>query len=172
MKSRAALSIKSLIVLSVIGTVSFNIYTKTHGASFEYNTNTELVQAFNKETEKAALVETTNKVFNNEIKTQEYKIEMGVYEQMHKLANSLIVSVDGEVWGEEKITKESVRVLKEKVEKNNNLFGKAAYSEIMNIISRWEKSDYSQGVEDHNYVWKQLGGSIGRAKELREEYRK
>ena len=40
---------------------------------------------------------------------------------------------------------------------------KEKYVEILN---RWEKGDFSQAVEEHDYMWEQAGGeSAGKAKD-------
>lgn len=35
---------------------------------------------------------------------------------------------------------------------------------LREIVVRWQQGDFSQIVDDHNYVWDLLGGTVGRAK--------
>ena len=40
---------------------------------------------------------------------------------------------------------------------------KEKYVEILN---RWEKGDFSQAVEEHDYMWEQAGGESGKSKKI------
>ncbi len=36
---------------------------------------------------------------------------------------------------------------------------------LFSIINRWEKGDFSQTVEEHNFLWSLQGGDTGKATE-------
>lgn len=36
---------------------------------------------------------------------------------------------------------------------------------LFSIINRWEKGDFSQTVEEHNFLWNLEGGDTGKATE-------
>lgn len=60
------------------------------------------------------------------------------------------------------------------VEENKSEINKVDKSEkevFLNILDTWKHKDFSNGVQAHNYAWKRLNGQIGRAKELREQYK-
>jgi len=42
---------------------------------------------------------------------------------------------------------------------------------LLGILYRWKSNDFSQGVFDHNYVWNKLGGTLGKAIELKDIYK-
>ena len=36
-------------------------------------------------------------------------------------------------------------------------------SDLLQILAKWEREDFSQIDHDHNYFWKKQGGTIGKA---------
>ena len=40
---------------------------------------------------------------------------------------------------------------------------------MLEVLTRWENNDFSQAVEEHNYFWRKLGGTVGKAISLKEE---
>ena len=83
-----------------------------------------------------------------------------VADYMHQLANSLIIAEDDEIWGVKPMTKNNI----EKAFKMATNAPSSEHNKIMlKIISNWQKCDFSNIVEDHNVVWKMLGGTIGKA---------
>jgi hypothetical protein len=90
-----------------------------------------------------------------------------IIEHMHKMANARIIAVDGEVWGEEPMDPEVI---------NGLLLAAKAYEhdpsntwapDAIEILERWKTGDFSKCVEDHNYVWGLLDGTVGEAACLR-----
>ena len=94
-----------------------------------------------------------------------------IFIQMHKMANTLIIARDGQVWGEIQIDKENIADMEVMVNSNNNL-DKKEKERILETLDAWKKGDFSDGVDQHNYFWDKLGGNIGRAKDLKSEYKK
>lgn len=88
------------------------------------------------------------------------KNEKEFLSRMHKMANTVIVPEDGEVWGRIEITNEQCNgmILTAKA---SDFKYKDKYVEI---LERWKKGDYSKAVEEHNFVWNLLGGTKGKAK--------
>lgn len=92
-------------------------------------------------------------------------LEYEIYDTMHKMANTKIEAVDGEVWGEIQITVERCDILIDKVNQSN--LKSEEKNRLLEILNRWKNGDFSNCVEEHNYVWKKLGGTVGRAKSLK-----
>jgi hypothetical protein len=86
--------------------------------------------------------------------------------EIHRRANTLIIAEDNEVWGKEEITEEGCNALILQAMASNYI-NKQRYIEI---LERWKQGDFSQGVQDHNFVWELLGGTVGRAKGLKDKY--
>lgn len=79
---------------------------------------------------------------------------------VHHMANTIIIAVDGKINGIEKITMESIDKALGLVQ------GVDEY--LYNEINKWKEGDFSNGVDVHNYVWKELDGEIGKANSLDE----
>lgn len=89
--------------------------------------------------------------------------EKAVWDEMHKMINTKIVA--DEIWGKITITPEKIASLISEVEKSNYKTRK----DLLNMLNRWMEGDYRKAVEDHNFLWDQLGGTIGKAKDLNEK---
>lgn len=83
------------------------------------------------------------------------------YQTVHYMANTIIIADDGQIWGQNDITKEAV------TEMINQLKGRDDY--LSDELKKWLELDFSNGVEVHNYVWNKLDGDIGKAKDLNQE---
>lgn len=90
---------------------------------------------------------------------EERMIEINEY--VHHMANTIILAVDGKINGIKQINMETIDEALSMV-KNVDWY---LYKEI----SKWRDGDFSNGVEVHNYVWKNLDGEIGKANGLDEE---
>lgn len=97
--------------------------------------------------------------------TVKTNVEYNIYDTMHRMANTKIEAIDGQVWGEIEITPELCNELIEKVNKSG--FDDSEKQKLIGILTRWKNGDFSNCVEEHNYVWKKLGGSVGRAIRLK-----
>lgn len=86
-----------------------------------------------------------------------------VYIKMHEMINTKIKAEDGNIWGEIPITTEDCDRLISIINTN-----KYQDSEILlTYLNSWKNSDFSNGVEQHNYLWQKLGGVEGKAVSLR-----
>lgn len=83
-----------------------------------------------------------------------------INEYVHHMANTIILAIDGKINGTKKITMETIDEALSMVKEVDWYL----YKEI----SKWKEGDFSNGVEVHNYVWKNLDGEIGKASKLDE----
>ncbi|MCB2293536.1 DUF6241 domain-containing protein [Clostridium algoriphilum] len=89
--------------------------------------------------------------------------ELAVYNTMHKMINTKIVAEDGKIWGEDVITTDKCNELV-------NEITDSAYPDkvtLLQFLSRWKDNNFASGVNEHNYLWDELNGTIGKAKSLR-----
>ncbi|MGD7049691.1 hypothetical protein FZC83_16790 [Rossellomorea marisflavi] len=68
----------------------------------------------------------------------------------------------GEKWSFFEITDERIAFLLQQLDEKNYKNDE----EYRDILTRWQKGDFSQAVGDHNTVWRLMGGNIGKAKGL------
>lgn len=87
--------------------------------------------------------------------------ESNVYDELHKMANTKILAE--QIWGEIPITKEKVNALIIEIS-NFNYNDKDI---LLVMLYNWKKGDFSNTVGEHNYLWEQLGGTVGKAYGLR-----
>jgi hypothetical protein len=91
------------------------------------------------------------------------KPEDEVYDEMHKMANTKIITKDGEIWGKEDITPSLCNKLIVEVTKSN-YYDKQV---LLNMLNRWVKGDFHDAVAEHNYLWDALKGTVGEAIKLK-----
>jgi len=113
-------------------------------------------------TEFNKVVKTTSTGFVYEPKDKvEVRDEYKIYDDMHKMANTKIVA--DAVWGrldmeEERINKLIIEVLNSEYDDKEKL---------ISILKNWKSGDFTHCVEEHNYFWAKLDGSIGQATALK-----
>lgn len=119
--------------------------------------------AFNKvnEINEDINAEKKNEVLENEITKVESMDLTQCYQIVHQMANTIIIADDGQIWGQNEITREAVTQMV------NELEGRDDY--LSGELKKWLELDFSNGVEVHNYVWDKLDGDIGKAKDLNQE---
>ncbi|MCT4688211.1 DUF6241 domain-containing protein [Vallitalea sp.] len=88
--------------------------------------------------------------------------EKEVWKEMHMMANTKIVA--DEIWGEIEITEERVNYLITEVLVSDYPDKKR----LLTILYNWKNEDFSCTVDEHNYLWDKLGGSVGKAYKLKE----
>ncbi|MGL5353992.1 MAG: DUF6241 domain-containing protein [Clostridium sp.] len=89
--------------------------------------------------------------------------EERVYIKMHGMINTKIKAEDGNVWGEIPITTEDCDKLIEII--NTNKYEDS--EKLLAFLNNWKNSNFSNGVEEHNYLWQKLGGVEGKAISLK-----
>lgn len=119
--------------------------------------------AFNKlsEINEDKNAEKKNEVVENEITAVATMDLTQCYQIVHHMANTIIIADDGQIWGQNEITREAVTQMV------NELKGRDDY--LSDELTKWLELDFSNGVEVHNYVWDKLHGDIGKAKDLNQE---
>ncbi len=96
-----------------------------------------------------------------------FRKESLIYVDIHRMANTLIIAEDGKRWGLDTVTDEKCNTLIIEVTASD-------YNDkdrLLSILNKWKEEDFSEGVDDHNYVWNRLGGTVGRAESLKQEFR-
>lgn len=92
----------------------------------------------------------------------EYRSQEAMWDQMHQMANTKIVA--DKIWGEITITESLVDELIIEVSASD-------YSDkmkLLEILYNWKNKDFSYTVDEHNYIWSNLDGTVGKATGLRE----
>lgn len=84
-----------------------------------------------------------------------------ILEEMHKMINSKVVAEY--VWGEVPVTEENVEKLIEEVKSTTF----SDRDKLLTMLENWKNNDFENAVNDHNYIWEQLGGTVGKATALR-----
>jgi len=79
---------------------------------------------------------------------------------MHRMVHQKVKS--SEKWGFIEMTNKEIRSAKAAVESSTNFKHK---SKLLATLERWEKGDFSQTVEEHNFLWEIQGGDTGKATE-------
>lgn len=94
---------------------------------------------------------------------KELKNPEQIYNMIHEMANTKIIAEGNLIGAVKPMTKQRVERLKKAI---SDL--KIEDKKIIEILDRWSMQDFSQAVDDHNYIWsKYLNGTIGKAKALR-----
>lgn len=83
--------------------------------------------------------------------------EAAVMAMMHKMTHQKVIA--SEKWGIIQMNQESISKAKQLLLASD--FN--SKEELLEIISRWEKGQFDQVDNDHNFIWELQGGSIGRA---------
>ena len=79
-----------------------------------------------------------------------------IYIDIHHMSHK-VVRAD-EKWGEKDLSLENIRSL---IEKANEISETVDTTEVLEILLRWERGDFSRADKDHNFVWSKLGGTVG-----------
>lgn len=99
------------------------------------------------------LISNNNKNSNN--------AQVNNYSFVHEMTNTVINASDGEKWGNEKITLKKINDMIEKFTGVDDA--------VVIYLEEWKNGDFSNSVIFHNFVWKRLGGTIGKAESLNTE---
>ncbi|MDW8802528.1 DUF6241 domain-containing protein [Clostridium sp. A1-XYC3] len=119
-------------------------------------------KGFSKDSNTSENIDKITKVFKkDEIKD---KKTLEAYQKVHEMANTKIIAEDGLIWGEIEPTTEKIDLLIKEVCSSNY----EDKDKLLQILNRWKSGDFSNCVEEHNFVWKKLGGEVGKASKLRE----
>ncbi|MCF0148333.1 MAG: hypothetical protein HUJ77_08030 [Clostridium sp.] len=154
-KSKVFITISVIIFIIAIGAFSFIIFKQIDSGNFDAKSNISDIKKIDKElsTEES-----------NEVKDSEYYPIENIYDIIHRMSNTKIVAEDNQIWGKIEMDPEYIKSLKSLIEKVD--YKDKDY--MLEVLSRWENNDFSKAVEEHNYFWKKLGGTVGKATSLKE----
>ena len=146
--------IVTLIVLIISLSTILALWSNGYGiVNFAFNKVNEINDSKNSKKE--------NEVIENENVAVVPMDLTQCYQKVHHMANTIIIADDGQIWGQNEITREAVTQIV------NEVKGQDDY--LSDQLKKWLELDFSNGVEIHNYVWNKLDGNIGKARELNEE---
>lgn len=89
--------------------------------------------------------------------------EVLVYNTMHKMINTKIVAIDGKIWGEIEITPDKCNQLISEITKSKY----PDKGTLIIFLTNWKNNNFRNAVTEHNYLWDELGGTIGKANDIR-----
>jgi hypothetical protein len=149
------------LVLVIIGTGSYFITAKKLSAV----DSPTVVQAsqVKKELANKQVVNKAVVIQQNDTSRKISSDELVVYNKMHKMINTKIVAEDGKIWGEVAVTPEECQALIKDITKS----GYSDKDTLLQFLERWKVNNFSSGVDEHNYLWDGLDGTIGKAETLR-----
>lgn len=139
----------------VIGISSFIFYKESDSGNLKAKSNISEIKKIDKE---------ISKENSEEIKETDYYPIENIYDILHRMSNTKIIAEDNQIWGKIEITFDSISSIKNLIEKVN--YEDRKY--MLEVLTRWENNNFSNAVEEHNYFWKKLGGTIGKATGLKE----
>lgn len=85
---------------------------------------------------------------------------------IHKMANTKIVAEDNQVWGTVDINNENIDKCIDYLEIDVNV-KKLDRDMLIAGLKEWKQGNFKNSVEIHNQVWSYLGGTVGKAKSLK-----
>ncbi|MDU5108467.1 DUF6241 domain-containing protein [Clostridium sp.] len=154
-KSKVFITILVIIFIIAIGAFSFIIYKQIDSGNFDAKSNISEIKKIDKELSSEEL---------NEVKDSDYYPIENIYDILHRMSNTKIIAEDNQIWGKIEMDPEYIASLKSLIEKVD--YKDRDY--MLEVLTRWENNDFSQAVEEHNYFWKKLGGTVGKATSLKE----
>ncbi|MCA1024878.1 DUF6241 domain-containing protein [Cytobacillus sp. FSL W7-1323] len=80
-----------------------------------------------------------------------------VIDVMHKMTHQKVKA--SEKWGSVRMSEQAIEEVKKTIE--NNQFEHE--EELLTILDKWSKGDFSNVDNDHNYFWSLQNGTIGKA---------
>lgn len=120
-------------------------------------------KGFGKDVRDIESVDKFTKIFNKEKIKDKKRLE--IYKKIHEMANTKIVAADGLIWGEIEPTEGQIDLLIKEISSSNY----DDKEKLLQILHNWKNGDFSNCVKEHNFVWKKLGGDVGKASKLRDE---
>jgi hypothetical protein len=94
---------------------------------------------------------------------EEFPFDMGeseMQESIHYMSHQKVIA--DKKWGMIPLTKDRVKRLINVVQKNENKYEDSDV--YLDILNRWNNSDFSQIDEDHNDIWHLQNGTVGIAR--------
>ena len=92
-----------------------------------------------------------------EISLEDTDSKHSILATLHKMTHQKVAA--GEKWGAVEMTDENIQKALDAVKTMNHVES----DEIIEMVERWQQGDFSRIDDDHNFIWKLQGGSIGKA---------
>lgn len=153
-KNKVFITILIIVFIIVIGAFSFIIYKQIDSGNFNAKSNISDIKKIDNELSNEE---------SSEVKDSEYYPVENVYDIIHRMSNTKIIAEDNQIWGKIEMDPEYIASLKSLIEKVD--YKDKDY--MLEVLTRWENNDFSNAVEEHNYFWKKLGGTVGKATSLK-----
>lgn len=84
---------------------------------------------------------------------------VSIYTDIHHMSHNVVIA--DEKWGYRDLTLENIDKLYNELD---GIEGQDSIKEeLYEILERWRNGDFSRAHHDHNYVWRRLGGTVGKA---------
>lgn len=154
-KNKVFVTFLIIILVVIIGILGFIFYKESDSGNLKAKSNISEIKKIDQELSEEE---------SEEIKKDDYYPIENIYDILHRMSNTKITAEDNQIWGKIEITSDSISSIK-------NLIEKVDYEDkeyMLEVLTRWENNDFSKAVEEHNYFWKKLGGTIGKAAGLKE----
>ncbi|UTR07729.1 DUF6241 domain-containing protein [Alkalihalobacillus sp. LMS6] len=88
--------------------------------------------------------------------------ERDMQEAIHFMTHGLVEAE--KKWGKVQLTEERIEWLYNLATERESEFTHG--DRYVELLSRWNEGDFSHAVEDHNFIWKLWGGTVGEATRL------
>jgi hypothetical protein len=154
-RNKIFIRILVIILILVVGAFSFLFYKESKSGNLKAKSNISEIQKIDEEISNEEL---------SEIEDSEYYPIEKIYDIIHRMSNTKIVAEDNQIWGMIEMEPEYIASLKSLIEKVD--YKDRDY--MLEVLTRWENNDFSQAVDEHNYFWRKLGGTVGKAISLKE----
>ncbi|MCW1929108.1 DUF6241 domain-containing protein [Bhargavaea beijingensis] len=90
--------------------------------------------------------------------------EEKILEVMHQMTHQKIVA--DEKWGAIPMTTRNIEQIDSIVSNSKKIRSPEVRNQLVQIITKWERGDFSEADKDHNYIWKLQKGTLGKARGL------
>ncbi|MEK0219659.1 DUF6241 domain-containing protein [Bacillus proteolyticus] len=134
----------------IIGTITMIVIAI--GAVFG---GTKLLNYIEEEEKSLKAQNVTGQQGKKEREEKQQASEDEIISTMHRMVHQKVKS--SEKWGFIEMTNKEIRSAKNAVESSTNFKYK---SKLLSTLERWEKGDFSQTVEEHNFLWEIQGGDV------------
>ncbi|WP_213422581.1 DUF6241 domain-containing protein [Bhargavaea massiliensis] len=154
---RKGILIGALALLAVAGLIIYQ-YRFAYSEPEEVLTQDEFVETF-EETEALEDVDGLDRVGVNG-NSPEGKI----LDVMHQMTHQKVVA--NQKWGAVPMTTRNIEQMESIVSTSEHIQSPEVKKQLLQIIAKWERGDFSEADMDHNYIWDLQNGTLGKARGL------
>ncbi|SEI89523.1 hypothetical protein SAMN04488127_0730 [Bhargavaea ginsengi] len=90
--------------------------------------------------------------------------EAQILEVMHQMTHQKIAA--NQKWGAVPMTTRNIEQLESIVSNSDKIRTPEVQKELLAIIAKWERGDFNEADNDHNYIWDLQDGTLGKARGL------